>query len=102
MSYDACVPLDEMAESSFDPELELAVILDTDDPVAIALAKGSLEEAGIPFVVLDQISTLIESVDPFLHKRAQIQVGSDREAEAREALAPLLEPETSGDTPDAA
>ncbi|MBV8809784.1 MAG: hypothetical protein JO033_14010 [Acidobacteriaceae bacterium] len=32
--------------SSFDPELRLAVVLDTDDPVAIALAKGSLEQAG--------------------------------------------------------
>ncbi len=86
--------------SSFDPELELVVVLDTDEPVAIALAKGSLEEAGIPFVVLNEISTLVESVDPFLRKRAQIQVGRDRQAEAIELLAPLLEPEANGNTPD--
>ncbi len=77
------------------PELDLVVVFEASDAMALALAKGSLEEAGIPFVALDEISTLIESVDPFLHKRVRIQVARDCEEEAREALMPLLYPAPS-------
>lgn len=80
--------------SSFDPNLDLVVVLETTDAMQLALAKGSLEDAGIPFFVLGQIKTLVNDVDPFLHKQVLVQVPRDREAEARELMEPLLNPET--------
>jgi hypothetical protein len=81
--------------SLFDPTLELVVVLETNDRLHLALAQGMLEEAGIPFYVLDQITTLIQDLDPFLHKWVRVQVPRDREAEARALLEGLLQPETS-------
>ena len=76
----------------FDPELDLAVVLETNDRIQFALAKGLLEDSGMPYFVLGQSATLIQDVDPFMYKRVQVQVPSDREAEAREILEPLLHP----------
>jgi hypothetical protein len=76
--------------STFDPNLDLVVLLETDDPVQLFLAKGLLEDADIPFFVLGQIATLIQDLDPFLHKRVRVQVPRDREAEARELLKGML------------
>jgi hypothetical protein len=70
----------------FDPNLGLVVVLETNDRIQLALAKGMLEEAGIPFYILGQIATLIQDVDGFLHKWVRVQVPRDREAEARELL----------------
>jgi hypothetical protein len=79
---------------SFDPSLELVEVLETNDGVQLAMAKGMLEDAGIPFFLLGRITTLIQDVDPFLHKWVRIQIPRDREAEARELLEPLLHPQT--------
>ena len=78
----------------FDPSIELVVVLESIEPVQIALAKGMLEDAGLPFFVLQGITTLVNDVTPFLGKSVRVQVPRDREAEARELLAPLLEPAT--------
>ena len=75
----------------FDPNLDLVVVPETDDPVQLFLAKGLLEDADIPFFVLGQIATLIQDVDPFLHKRVRVQVPRDREVEAREILEAMLQ-----------
>lgn len=74
----------------FDPTLDLVVVLETNDRIQLALAKGLLEDAGIPFFVLGQIATLVQDVDGFLHKWVRVQVSRDCEAEARELLEPLL------------
>jgi hypothetical protein len=74
----------------FDPNLGLVVVLETNDRIQLALAKGMLEEAGIPFYILGQIATLIQDVDGFLHKWVRVQVPRDREAEAREILAEMV------------
>jgi len=79
---------------SFDPSLELVEVMETNDGVQLAMAKGMLEDAGIPFFLLGRIATLIQDVDPFLHKWVRIQIPRDREAEARELLEPLLHPQT--------
>jgi hypothetical protein len=79
----------------FDPDLDLVVVLETSDRILLAFAKGLLEEAGIPFYVLGQIATLIQDVDGFLHKWVRIQVPRDREEEARELIAGLLQAETT-------
>ena len=78
--------------SHFDPALDLVVVMETADPVQLSMATGLLEEAGIPFFVLNQIATLVQDVDPFLHKWVRLQVARDREAEARELLDQLSEP----------
>jgi hypothetical protein len=77
----------------FDPSLDLVVVLETNDRIQLALAKGLLEDAGISFFVLGQIATLVQDVDGFLNKWVQLQVPRDRETEARELLE-LLHAET--------
>jgi len=85
--------------SHFDPTLGLVVVLETNDRIQLAFAKGLLEEAGIPFFILGQIATLIQDVDGFLHKWVRVQVPRDREAEARELMEELLQADNS--LPDA-
>lgn len=77
-----------------EPNLELVVVLDTNDPFALALAKGSLQQAGIPFSVLNGITTLMNDISPSVQKWLQLQVARDREAETRELLAAILEPQS--------
>ena len=77
-------------QSSFDPNLDLTIALATNDRIQLAMAKGLLEEAGIPFFVLGQITTLVSDVDPFVHKSFRLQVPRDRATEAREVLEPVL------------
>ncbi len=79
------------------PNMELVVVLDTDEAFAIALAKGLLEEAGIPYMIPNEISRLVNDVDPMLRKRLKLFVARDREAEARELLTNLLQPQTIED-----
>jgi hypothetical protein len=85
----------------FDPALGLVEVLGTNDGVELALAKGLLEDAGIPFFVLGQIATLVQDVDAFLHKWVRIQVPRDREAEARELLDAMIQvdatPQSAGE-----
>ena len=69
-------------QDAFDPNLELVVVLETSDR-ELAMAKGLLESAGIPLFVLGQIATLIQDIDPYLHKWVRLQVPRDREPEAR-------------------
>jgi len=75
------------------------IVLETSDGIKVAMAKGLLEDAGIPLLVDGQIATLVQDVDGFLHKRIRLQVPSDREAEARELLEQLFQPvaENPGD-----
>ncbi len=77
---------------SSNADLELVVVLETNDPYALALAEGCLREAGIPFFELNQITTLVNDVDPFARKWRRIQVARDREAEAREIIAAVMQP----------
>jgi len=81
--------------SRFDPSLDPVIVMVTNDAIQLAMAKGLLTEAGIPFIALGEIATLVTDVDPLLHKWVEIQVPRDNESEAREALAPVLEPEES-------
>lgn len=83
------------APSSFDPDLDLVVVLETNDRIQLALAKGLLEDAGIPFYVLGQIATLVQDVDGFLKKWVRLQVPRDREAEARETLESVIHPDAN-------
>ena len=80
-------------QKTADPSLGLVVVLETNDQILLAFAKGLLEEAGIPFFVLGQIATLMQGIDGLLKKWVRVQVPRDREAEARELLAELRQAE---------
>jgi putative signal transducing protein len=69
----------------------LVIVLETSDRIQLAMAKGLLEDAGIPLFIHGQIATLVQEVDGFLHKRVRLQVPRDREAEARELLEQLVQ-----------
>lgn len=86
-------------DAKFDPTLKLVVVLETNDRVKAAMAKGLLEEAEIPFFVLGQIALLVNDVDGLLGKWVRVQVPSDREAEARELLEQMLQPVADADLP---
>jgi hypothetical protein len=77
---------------AFDPALGLVVVLETTNPIQLALAKGALDDNGIPYFVLGQIATLITDIDPFLFKCVRLQVPCDREQEARALLDAVLQP----------
>ena len=83
-------------ETAFDPDLNVVVVLETNDAFTLALAKGVLQEADIPYFVLNEIATLVTDVDPMLRKWVRVQVARDREVQARELLASLLQPEPDG------
>jgi hypothetical protein len=80
-----------------DPSIELVVVLEGNEPVQIAMATGLLEDAGIPFFLLGNITRLVNDVTPLLNKVVCVQVPRDREAEAREVLAQLSEPVAIGE-----
>jgi hypothetical protein len=80
-------------QKTADPALGLVVVLETNDGFQLALVKGLLEEAGIPFFILGQITTLVTDVDGFLKKWVRVQVPRDREAAARGLLEELAQAE---------
>ena len=81
------------AAGQSDPTLGLVVVLETNNQIQLALVKGLLEEAKIPYFILGQIATLVSDVDGFLHKWVRVQVPRDREAQARELLEELRQAE---------
>jgi predicted NUDIX family phosphoesterase len=99
--FDCHVPLEAGSppreDAEFDPSMDLVVVLETNDRVQLALAKGVLEEAGIPYYVLGQIAGLVNDVDGFTRKWSRLQVARDREMEARELLEQMLRPVPGGD-----
>ena len=72
-----------------DSATRLVVVLETNDQIQLAMAKGLLEDAGIPLFVQGQLATLYQSVDGFLWKWVRLQVPEDRAAEAQELLEQL-------------
>ncbi len=68
----------------------LVAVLETDDQIQLALARGLIEDAGIPLYIQGQIATLIQGLDGLLHKWVRLQVPRDRAEEARELLGPIL------------
>ncbi len=83
-----------MAKSEQRPERgnRLVVVLETNDQIQLAMAKGLLEDAGIPLFIQGQIATLYQSLDGFLRKWVRLQVPEDRAGEAQELLERLQHP----------
>jgi hypothetical protein len=68
------------------PASRLVVVLETNDQIQLAMAKGLLEHAAIPFFIQGQFVSMYQNVDGFLHKWVRLQVPEDRAAEAQELL----------------
>ena len=83
-----------------DPDLEWVTVLEGSDRLLILpLAKGLLEAAGIPFYVVgDEIGPRLAMVDDCIYPWWRVQVGLDREEEARTLLQPLEEAVPTGHT----
>jgi hypothetical protein len=75
-----------------DERSNLVTVLETNNRIQLAMAKGLLEDAGIPLFMNGQIATLVQEVDGFLHKLVILQVPRDREDEARDLLEQLVQP----------
>jgi len=72
-----------------DSATRLVVVLEANDQIQLAMAKGLLEDAGIPLFIQGQIATLYQSLDGFLRKWVSLQVPEDRAVEAQELLEQL-------------
>jgi hypothetical protein len=73
-----------------DPDLPLVTVLESSDPLVIAAAQGLLDEAAIPFYVLgDEIGARYTGHGFYSPRR--VQVGRDRETEARALLQSFTE-----------
>jgi len=75
-----------------EPETGPVVVLETNNTIQLAMARGLLDEAEIPYNLNGQIATLVTDVDPMIHKWVRIEVARECEEEALEALAPVLSP----------
>jgi hypothetical protein len=64
----------------------MVVVLETNDRIQSAMAKGLLDDAGIPVYIAGEILTLVQGLDPLLHKRVRLLVPQSCEAEARKIL----------------
>jgi len=65
----------------------MVMVLEGSDRLAIALARGLLEEAGIPFYVSgEEIGARPGMADPFIHPWCRVLVPRDRETDARALL----------------
>jgi hypothetical protein len=72
-----------------EPKRNPVVVFETNNAFALAACKGLLEDAGIPYFVQNEITTLLTDIDPMLRKWVRVEVPGDREAEARELLSQL-------------
>ncbi len=79
----------EKKQQSPDSGTRLVLVLETNDQIQFAMAKGLLEDAGIPLFIQGQLATMYQSLDPFFRKWVGIQVPEDRAAEAQELLEQL-------------
>jgi hypothetical protein len=67
----------------------LAVVFESDDPVALGIAKAALEEAGIQFAVLEDPRAGF-GFSPIIRPVGRIQVAQASEAPALEVIKDLF------------
>jgi hypothetical protein len=73
-------------------EVEFVTVLETRDPVALNLAKASLEEAGIEYLMASGGGASALMGLAYYPGFCRIQVAREDEEEARTLLEPLQEP----------
>ncbi len=70
-----------------DPNLQLVVVFESDDPVAFNLAKSVLEDAGIEFAEVEDALTGY-GFSPIVNPQSRILVAAENEQRARELIRP--------------
>jgi len=70
------------------PNLDIVTVFEAVDPILVALAKSSLEGAGIPFYVAGENTPV-----HVFNRSCRIQVTRDREPEARALLEDVISSE---------
>jgi len=82
------------ATSDEDPDIPLVSVLETSDPFAVTLAKGTLEDAGIEYAVGgdDAAERNISGLTPAGAGASNILVEPENAAEALNALDPIIHP----------
>jgi hypothetical protein len=96
---DCRVPL-AAGEAPQQQDLELVTVLETGDSFALSLAKASLDDAGIAYLVVGNDPRYIAGFPgafgigetPLCGCSCRIQVAPESEAEARDLLEPLQAP----------
>jgi hypothetical protein len=83
----ALVPALEVETQDSTPAL--VAVFDSNDRFTVSLAKGSLEDAGIPFWMHGDETAAYLALSPVIFPSCQFLVTKDREAEARELLESL-------------
>jgi len=88
------------APQTVEHTVQLVTVLETSDPFLMNLAKATLEDAGIEYVVGgdDADERMLTGMTTMGARAAQLQVEAVREAEARAALEPLQNPEPEPET----
>jgi hypothetical protein len=72
-----------------DSPLDLVTVFESNDAFTIGLAKGSLEDAGIPFCMQGDETAARLVLSPIVFPSCRFLVRKDREAAARELLESL-------------
>lgn len=80
------------------PDLQLVMVFESSDAITAAMAKGLLEDAGIPFWPGHDEMRAPLALDGVAFPAYRLFVLSDREAEARDLMAPLLSPIETDDS----
>jgi hypothetical protein len=87
--------LHDTAPSALHSRAEPVVVFESNDRIPIALAKGSLEDAGIPFWMEGDETAARLVLGPIMFPTCRFLVPKGREAEARDLLEPLRSPRKS-------
>ena len=74
------------------PDAELVSIFASANPVVLAMAKGALEDAGIPFLIAGEALGRTGNIDLLRGAVCEFVVAREREADARSVLEPLAHP----------
>jgi hypothetical protein len=82
-----------VAPEPADSPLDAVSVFESNDMFAIALAKGSLEDSGIPFSIDGDMTARQLVLGPIAFPLCRFLVPKDREKEARKLLAPLAFPQ---------
>jgi len=66
-------------------------IFESSDPIALAFAKGALDDAGIDYVARNEITQLMNDIGPMLNKPISLNVEDEDANRARAAIDAALE-----------
>ncbi len=66
-------------------------IFESSDPIALAFAKGALDDSSIEYVARNEITQLMNDIGPMLNKQIALEVQDEDADHARAAIGAALE-----------